>query len=98
MMNPRERALQRQGTEAHMANPQDPADRQSTSKPAHGDERFTGPTRGRQEERKRASANETAGQADDPAADAKSPLEDTDWRDQSQGPSHPRDDSGNKKR
>lgn len=34
----------------------------------------------------------------DPAAGAKSPLEDRNWRDQSQGPSHPLDDQGNKRR
>lgn len=31
------------------------------------------------------------------AKKAKSPLQDNNWRDQSQGPNHPVDDSGNKK-
>lgn len=48
-------------------------------------------------DRRKDKANDSAEKSGDPAAGAKSPLEDNDWRDQSQGPSHPRDDQGNKK-
>jgi hypothetical protein len=61
------------------------------------DDRFSGPTQS-QGGRRPDRADDQSGQpARDPAAGAKSPLEDHDWKDQSQGPSHPLDDQGNKR-
>ena len=63
------------------------------------EDRFTGPDPARPT-RKPDQADDRFNKPSDidPAADAKSPLDpDANWEDQSQGPSRPLDDDGNKR-
>lgn len=62
------------------------------------EDRFSGPDPSQSQGRPdRAYDRPGRTSEEDPSAGAKSPLEDNDWRDQSQGPNHPRDDQGNKR-
>ena len=61
------------------------------------EDRLRGPGQSQSGPRPDRAHDESSQPPHDPAAGAKSPLEDKNWRDQSQGPSHPLDDQGNKR-